>query len=100
MSQRLHEVQVDVGVVADPPLGRPAADVVLDTPAGVDVDRAVVFADREVDRELALDLPQSAPRVVRKAYDVGGDVESALSGLESGSAGDHKWPPRIRRRSL
>ena len=54
--QGLDEVESDVGVVTDPTLGRPAADVVLHAPASEDVDRAVVHVDREVDRELALDV--------------------------------------------
>ena len=62
--QRLHQVESDVGVVADPALGRTAADVVLNAPAGEDVDGTVVQADRKVDRQLALDLAQASPRVI------------------------------------
>ena len=84
--QRLDQVEVDVGVVADAAFGRTAADVVLDTPAGEDVDRAVVHADREMDGQLSFDLSQAASRVVGKADDVRRGVKPALCGLEGGSA--------------
>src|SRR5207249_4903873 len=85
--ERLDQVEVDVRVVADAAFGRAAADVVLDAPAGVDADRAVVVLDREMHRELALDLAQAPPGVVGEADHVGSGVETALCGLESGSPG-------------
>src|SRR5581483_2970577 len=75
-----------VGVVADAALRGPAADVVLHAPAGVDVDRAVVPAHREVHGELSLDLAKDLARVVRKTHHVGRGVKTTLGGLVSGTS--------------
>ena len=84
--ERLDQVEVDVRVVPDAALGRSAADVVLNTPAGEDVHRTIVQTDRKVHRQLALDLAETSPCVIGKADDVRCGVESTLGGLERGSA--------------
>ena len=88
--QRLDQVEIDVGVVADAALGRPAADVVLHAPPGVDLDRAVIPADREVNGELPLDVAQAASRVVRETDHVCGGIEPPLRRLEGRRARFHR----------
>jgi hypothetical protein len=73
--QRADVVQVDVGVVADAALGRPARDVVLDAVAAQHRDRAVVHAHREVHRQLALAAAQDGAQAVLQPEAVSRGVE-------------------------
>ncbi len=85
--QRLHEVEVDGGVVADAALSRTSADVVLDAPAGEHMDRPVVHPDREMDRKLTFDVAQAESRVIGEPDHVSCGIKPPLGGLEGGGAG-------------
>ena len=74
-------VEADVLVVADAALGRPAAEVVLDAVARVDLDRAVVHLHREVDGQLAAGLAQDAAEAGVEVEPLGGEVELLLGDL-------------------
>ncbi len=65
-------------MVADATLRRPAAEIVLDSEAGEDLDRPVVHMDREVDGELTARFAQDEahPGVEIQAF--GGKVELPL----------------------
>src|SRR5207247_10133087 len=62
-------------------------DVVLNPPAGEDANRAVVHMNREVDGQLALDVPKATASVVGKSDYVSRCVKALLGGLEGGGAG-------------
>src|SRR6185369_11207270 len=74
-------VEGDVLVVADPALGRPATQVVLDAIAGEDLDRPVVHLHGEVDRQLAARLAEDAAQAGVKVESFGGQVELLLRDL-------------------
>ena len=75
---RLDRVEGQALLVADAPLGRPAADVVLHPVAGEELDGVVVHVDGEVDHQLPLDLAQQVASVLGEPEHIGGQVELML----------------------
>ena len=65
-------------MVADPALGRPAAQVVLDAVAGEHLDAPVVHLHREVDGQLAARLAQHAAKTGIEVESFGGEIELPL----------------------
>ena len=76
--QRAHLVEVDLGVVADAALVRPARAVVLDAEAGEDVDLPVGQRDRDLHLHLAVGGAHDGAQVVAQLHPVGREVEPVV----------------------
>ena len=68
-------VQVDFGVIAQPPFHRPPGVVVLHPIADEGADFAVVHFHDDLDRDLALRGQQHPPHVVAQVHPIGGPIE-------------------------
>src|SRR5207249_2515940 len=88
--QRLDLVKGDVGVIADAALGRSPGDVVLDAEALEHPNRAVVHLHREVDDELALDLPEDGAHAGVEPVELSSLVELPLR-VAPRILGDSRW---------
>jgi hypothetical protein len=89
--ERAHLVDVDLGVVAQPALERPARVVVLHAVADEVADGAVVAAQRELDPQLAAGGHQDALHVLVDAEDLEGLLQEVLGGLVGVHGGRGSW---------
>ena len=85
--ERAGLVEVDLGVVADAALVRPARAVVLDAEAREDVQAPVGEPDRDLDLDLAVGRGQDVAHVVLDPQPVGRDPEVVQDDLVVGELG-------------